>query len=276
MITAENIFENFKFTMSGLEKGLQVIHVTTPVAQLLCCQEDDNVEAVLVRSDLRSFDQIPVKRQETIIGLLKRRECPEGAKGVARKHMLPLGEETLVSAETSLLTFIENEPLDRIVISGTKIYGLVTKSDLLKLPTYLLGFGLITHIETLMLCIIRDTGISNDIWLPWIHPQHKDYIIKEFKKLSSKRSDPDMLELSYFSDKSRILEELAEREEYAPYIPDKSFIEKLKDFTEFRNIIAHRKTLDNDDFLEYFTVHLRQTRKWIEDIEEWQEQISRQ
>src|SRR6266699_2172405 len=122
MITAENIFDNFKFTMSGLEKGLQVIHITTPAAQLLCCQDDEDIETVLACDDLKPFDQIPVKKQETIIGLLKRRECPEGATGVARKHMLPLGEKTLVSADTPLLDFIQDDSLDRIVIDGTRIY----------------------------------------------------------------------------------------------------------------------------------------------------------
>ena len=58
MITAENIFDNFKFTMSGLEKGLPVIHITTPVAQPLCCHHDENIETVLARPDLKVFDQI--------------------------------------------------------------------------------------------------------------------------------------------------------------------------------------------------------------------------
>ena len=58
MITAENIFDNFKSTMSGLEKGLQVMHITTPTDQLYCCQDDEEIEAVLLRSDLKPFDQI--------------------------------------------------------------------------------------------------------------------------------------------------------------------------------------------------------------------------
>src|SRR5260370_1508259 len=96
MITAENIFDNFKYTMSGLERGLQVMHITTPAAQLLSCQHDEDIATVLTRSDLKPFDQIPVKKQETIIGLLKKRECPEEAKGVARDNMQPLREKILV------------------------------------------------------------------------------------------------------------------------------------------------------------------------------------
>jgi len=268
MITAENIFDNFKLTMSGLEKGLQVIHITTPAAQLLCCQHDENIETVLARRDLKPFDQIPIKKQETIIGLLKRRECPEGAKGAAREHMQPLGEKTLVSADTPLVEFIQDDSLDRIVIDGTKIYGLVTRSDLLKLPVSLLGFALTMHAETLMLNIIRSTRISDEIWLTWA--PHKVEILRHYKRLISKRSELDKLELTYITDKSEILRNLATLEEFASYLPDKFFIDQLKDITELRNSIAHTgNTSDNDDILQELIDRLRITHKWIEDIEQW-------
>ncbi len=193
MITAENIFDNFKFTMSGLEKGLQVIHITTPAAQLLCCHHDENIETVLDRTDLKPFDQIPIKKQETIIGLLKKRECPEEAKGPVREYMQPLGEKILVSADTPLLEFIQNDSLDRIVIGRTKIYGLVTRSDLLKLPVFLLGFALVTHVETLMLNMIRVTGISEKEWLMSLSPQKRSDIQKRFEQLTSERSDLDIV-----------------------------------------------------------------------------------
>lgn len=149
-----------QFTMSGLEKGLQVIHITTPADELLCCRQDERVEDVLIRSEPKPYDQIPVKEQETIIGLLNKHECPQGVRGSVKDYMRPLGEQILVSADTSLLEFIQSDTLDRLVIKSTKIYGLVTRSDLLKLPASLLGFALVTHIETLMLAIIRSTNIS--------------------------------------------------------------------------------------------------------------------
>ena len=200
MITAENIFDSFKFTMSGLEKGLQVIHITTPTAQLFCCQHDEDITTVLIRSDLKPFDQIPIKKQDTIIGLLKKRECPEEAKGSVIDYMQPLGEKILVSADTPLLEFIQDDPLDRIVIGGTKIYGLVTRSDLLKPPFSLLGFALLTHAETLMLNIIRSTRFSDEKW------EHKKEVQKLYKRLKSKQEELDKLGLTYISDKSDIQE----------------------------------------------------------------------
>lgn len=270
MITAEDIFDNFKFTMSGLEKGLQVIHITTPVAQLLSCQYDEDIEIVLSRPDLKIFDQIPVKKQETIVGLLKKRECPEGAKGAAREYMRPLGEKTLVSADAPLLEFIQGDSLDRIVIGGTRICGLVTRSDFLKLPVFLLGFALTTHVETLMLNMIRSTNVNQESGLTWLPSNKRGDIKRRFAQLNSERSDPDILELVYFSDKSKILEQLVALKEYAPHLPDKGFIDQLKEITFLRNTIAHTgNSSDNDDILQNFIDRLRMAHKWTEDIEQW-------
>lgn len=271
MITIENIFDNFKFTMSGLEKGLQVIHITTPTAQLLCSQYDEDIETVLARPDLKQFDQIPIIEQEAIIGLLKRRKCSEDAKGIARDHMQKLGETILVSADTPLLKFIQNDSLDRIVIGGTNICGLVTRSDLLKLPVFLLGFALVMHVETLMLNMIRNAGIDEKIWLIWLQSNRRGDIQKRFAQLTSHRSDPEMLELTYFSDKSKILEQLAALEEYSSHLPDKSCIDQLVEIKLLRNTIAHTgNTSDSDDILQKFIDRLRIAHKWIEHVEQWQ------
>ncbi len=268
MTTTENIFDNFKFTMSGLEKGLQVIHITTPAAQLLCCQHDENIEAVLTRPDLNPFDQIPVKENETIIGLLKRRErreCSDGAKGLARDCMQPLGEKILVSVDTPLLDFIQNDSLDRIVIGGTNIYGLVTRSDLLKLPVFLLGFALVTHVETLMLNLIRATGVSEDKWLTWVNEKR---IKRDFNRLFSQRADTDMLGVTQFFDKKEILEHLAVLKEYTSQLPDKDFVEQLEEIRKLRNTVAHTgNTDDSDDILQTFIDRLRITYEWIKNIE---------
>jgi len=271
MITAENIVDNFKFTMSGLEKGLQVIHITTPAAQLLCCQHDDNIETVLARRDLKPFDQIPIKKQETIIGLLKKRECPKEAKGSVRDYLEPLGEKMLVSADTPLIEFIQNDSLDRIVIGGTKIYGLVTRSDLLKLPVSLLVFALVTHVETLMLNMIRVTGIGKEEWLMWLKRGRRVDIQDRFEQLTSEQSDPDMLELTYFSDKKIILDRLGALEEYASLLPDKFFIDQLEEIRLLRNTISHTgNTSDKHNILQKFIDRLLNTHRWIEGIEQWQ------
>lgn len=263
----KDIFNNFELTMSGLEKGLQVIHITTPANQLLCCQHNEDIGTVLARSDLKPFDQIPVKKQAVIIGLLNKRACNERAGGVARDHMQPLGEEILVSVDTPLLEFIQNQCLDRIVVGGMKIYGLVTRSDLLKLPVFLLGFALVTHVERLMLNMIRATGVSETNWLMWLSKRRKGEIQAMFAKLTSERADTDRLDLTYFSDKSKILKKLSELETYRPHLPDKMLIEQLIEIKTLRNTIAHSSnSSENEDILQKFIERLRIAHDWIEHV----------
>lgn len=268
MITTLDVFNSFQSTISGLEQGLQVIHIATPSAQLLCCQYDENIETVLARPDLEVFDQIPVKKREKIIGLLKRQMIPTSAKGIVLDYIQPLGEEILVSTDTSLLEFIKNDSLDRLVIGGTKIYGLVTKSDLLKLPVALLGFALVTHLEALMLNAIRMTDIREEEWLRWLNPRRKDEVRRHFARLTTNRSDPDMLELTYFPDKITILEKLDGSNEYAFQLPEKLSIAQLREVQELRNNIVHTgNTSDSDDILQKFIYRMRLVIECIEHIE---------
>jgi hypothetical protein len=256
---------DFKFMMLGLERGLQVVHITTPADQLQCCQHDEEIEVVLNRSDLLQFDQIPVQEQGVIIGLVRKLTVPSSAKGLAREHMQPLGESILVSADAPLLEYILNSTLDRLVIRGTKIHGLVTRSDLLKLPVTLLGFALVTHIEVVMLTMIRDIGISKQVWWKYLGPESKKDIRKFYNRLTDKRSDPDPLELTTFADKRTILEHLATEETYASRLPDKESINQLEEIRKFRNTIAHTGgKVDSPDTIQELIDRLRLTQNWIE------------
>ncbi|MEO9030021.1 MAG: hypothetical protein ABI413_14525 [Ktedonobacteraceae bacterium] len=273
MTTTEHIFNNFKETMSGLEKGLQVIHITTPTAQLLCCHYDDDAATVFARPDILQFDQIPVKREETIIGLLNRREYVAGTTQLVKDHMRPLSEGILVSADTPLLEFIHIDPLDRLVIQGTHIYGLVTRSDFLKLPVRLLGFALVTHIEAQMLAIIQSTGIDKDVWLGWVPPNNKEDLQKRYSQLVQERANPDILELTSFFDKSHILQKLISLDTYASLLPPKECIDQIKRLVPLRNMLAHGgNTSDDHSTLQTFIDRLRLVRTSIQSIEQWQKE----
>lgn len=263
-MTVEPGATDFKLTMAGLERGLQVAHITTPTDQLRCCQHDEEIEVALNRPDLLQFDQIPVQEQGMIIGLVRKLTIPSGAKGQAKKYMQPLGESILVSADAPLLEFILNNSLERLVIQGTKIYGLVTRSDLLKLPVTLLGFALVTHVETELLTMLHATGISEQKWLGYLSGKRKEEIGKKYRQLKDKRADPDPLELTYFSDKIIIMERLADEEPQIAGLPDKETIGQLKAIKQLRNTIVHTGKDDNADTIEQLIDRLRFTRAWIE------------
>ncbi len=81
-------------------------------------------------------------------------------KGLAVRHVMqPLNEDCLISAETGLLSFIvdaDRAPC-RLVVRGTRVDGIVSLSDLQKLPVRAALITLITHLELLMTSVIKRT-----------------------------------------------------------------------------------------------------------------------
>ncbi len=116
--------------LAGLNEGLRVRHIAT--FGLAKCAATDDPNEVLGRDDLRDFDQIPVHDGTQIVGILER------ATGKCR----PLDESVLVSADDPLSHFIHtvHEQPYRLVVEGTAITGIVTWSDIAKVPVLVLGY----------------------------------------------------------------------------------------------------------------------------------------
>ena len=122
----------FEKTMQDLESGLQVEHIAT--FDLTTCIPDDNPHEVLSR--FPDFDHLPVRENGVIVGILSRHESGGFIQAATvRECLQPLSEQYLVSAEQPLLPFLDvliAKPYFRLVLSGTRITGIVTRSDTLK------------------------------------------------------------------------------------------------------------------------------------------------
>ena len=91
-----------------------------------------------------TFDQIPVRdEREHVLGVLER--SGDIIQASARERMRRIDDAILVSADMPLDLFVpkmEKPPFYRLVLDGVQIKGVVTRSDLLKLPVRLLVFAL--------------------------------------------------------------------------------------------------------------------------------------
>ena len=98
------------------------------------------------------YDYVPVTRgehQDEIIGVLKTK--PDRT-GHVRDELEPLSELLLIGGDASILDFVrqaDKHPY-RLVLAGTRICGLVTLSDLQKLPARAALFGLMTDLELVL------------------------------------------------------------------------------------------------------------------------------
>lgn len=148
--------------MKGLETGLKVGDIAT--YGFLCCQADEDASEVMQRAELLPYDCIPVKKGGHIAGVLERNG--EVAPGTAGDVMRALHDGLLVAADEPLKGFI---PLlvdtpHRLVVRGSRIEGIVTSSDIHKLPVRLLAFALVTHLEMTMAAVIGHTW-EDDRWI---------------------------------------------------------------------------------------------------------------
>jgi hypothetical protein len=263
----DTIHGDFKFTMSGLEKGLKVAHITT--SSLQGCDIDDNIGDVMNNEQLLPFDLWPVRQNGQIVGAIRRREVEYPSSGIVRDCIHHLDESVLISAEMPLLEYISIDPLDRLVLQGINICGIVTRSDLLKLPVRLLAFSLVTHIEVLMSNLICISGVQEQAWLTYLPNRRSKDITEKQQKLKLKHSDPDMLEHTYFSDKRVILEHLFHSKETVIHeLLREEAIDQLKEINELRNTVAHTgKDIESKDPIQDFIERLRLTQAWINNFQ---------
>ncbi|MBV5269366.1 MAG: hypothetical protein JZU55_04890, partial [Afipia sp.] len=71
--------------------------------------------------------------------------------------MRPITEADLIGADAGILDFIRQADFSkfRFLVTGTEISGLVSLSDLQRLPVRAALFGVITHLEMVMTEVIR-------------------------------------------------------------------------------------------------------------------------
>lgn len=252
--------------LSSLEHGLNVGLIST--FDLACCNADDRLTDVLERQDLVPFDDIPVQREDDIVGLLNRTSAKERNGVQVQEVMDPLQGNMLISAEAGILSFIESadEAECRLVVRGSRIDGIVTLSDLQKLSVRPAIFLLITHLELLMLAWLREMSqrTSETEVLDKLSDGRKEKLGEEWERLKANNLAIDRLSATQFCDKRELLMK------HGFPVPSKGAARKqLEDIENLRDSVAHAGdyALTRDNALSTVAT-VRKTRQWINDLEQ--------
>lgn len=209
------------------------------------------------------FDQFPVRRDTETVGILLR-AADHGRKRV-EDAMLPLRENLIVSAEMPIAELIPElrENHFRLVLRGGRLDGLVTQSDLLKLPVRLVLFGLITHLEQAMARVIA-VRWPHDSWLCELPAERRKRVNKKLSQLQRQRLNPNLLEMTEFVDKGLLCIKLWDSDP----LHRKEALEELR---TLRNHIAHAADfLDVAGGQESVATFVRQyenAQRWIRDVQ---------
>jgi hypothetical protein len=244
-------------TMAGLEAGFKVLHIAA--FDLSVCTRDSDVGEVLSDPSNEDFDHIPVKEKGRVVGVLER--TLKTRVGSVAQHMRSLDDSILVSAEEPLPKFLPTlkQSSYRLVVNGPEIRGIVTLSDVAKLPVRLLAFTLVTHLEVLLADKIQKEHSDDAIWLSLLHPKQRKTVEGRLKKRKQENLHLFPLEVTDLSHKITVVGKLRGATD---------FEQQLEPIVKLRNSLDHAS-----DFVEVcgglngFLERLALVEHWIEALE---------
>lgn len=221
---------------TALHSGLTVNLISTPADLLATCSQDEAVSDVLARNP-EDFDFIPVvDDNRRFIGMFNA-SAQRGRRTLATiwQCFVPLSEEYLIGADASVLDFVRDadQRPSRLVISRAKIVGLVSLSDLQRLPARVALFALITGFEITMAEFIKKKFPEDTNWLRMLTSKRQQKIKDEMSRARADDAYVESLLFTQFCDKNEIVTL------HFPEDRRKALEIKLNKVEKLRNSIAH-------------------------------------
>jgi hypothetical protein len=216
---SSNLFDR---TLRQYESAYTVEMIAT--FSLVECNDPAHAPALFAKHP--NVDQIPIRRQGVICSVIERSHP-------SLEHAIREG--MLAGCEESLLTFIPSLKDRRyfLVLRRREICGIVTRSDLVKLPVKILGFTLVSHLESLMTEFIT-MNFDAVAFLDVLKPKRRTDFERRIADLRQRRIDPPPVEVLQFADKRDVISTL---ERF-----DGTFDSDMHDIEHLRNDIAHAVT----------------------------------
>lgn len=144
--------------LASLERSAPVRLMATMKDVVVAIAAEPAADA-LRRADGQRFDFLPVRDQPDgpIVGLFRRKEVQNADGRRVSDVMQPLTGDILIGADAPLLDFVylADQRRCRLVIDRRGIEGLVTLSDIQRLPVRTVLFSLFIHLELLLTDALR-------------------------------------------------------------------------------------------------------------------------
>ena len=268
-------------TLETILENLAVNLIATERKSLVTCAADESITTVVERNQVDRFDYMPVTQSDVgraasptkIIGLLELVPFIDGMNkphGLVRERMHSLSEENLIGADASILAFVRDADRQkcRLVVSGREISGLVSLSDLQRLPVRAVLFAMVTHLEIVMAYSIRRELSDSTDWLGRLSPGRQKKLKEHAKDSRSDDSFVDMLLFTQFSDKIDIIKKSPNF-----LFGRKKFEKELKNVEKLRNKLAHANDYAaSRDAASCVCETVRVMDDWIHRLSSWQRQ----
>ena len=203
--------------LETFQKDLTVDLIRTPRSAFETCGLHEVLAIVVERNRVNKFDFLPVAESPAdasgtcnrIVGLIELLPFMQGADagGFVHEKMRPLSEENLIGADASIVTFVryaDRQPC-RLIVSGPEISGLVSLSDLQRLPVRAALFATVTLLEMIMADSIRREFEGGEDWIRRLSPGRQEKIRNKVVEAKVQDVFVETLLLTEFGDKVTII-----------------------------------------------------------------------
>jgi hypothetical protein len=262
--------DNSPAILKALQEGLTVSLISTKRADFMTCFQDELLSMAIERNRGHQFDFLPVRDATTdrIVGLVEIAPLMQSAvaEGFVRSVMRPLSEENLIGADANILAFVRDADHHkfRLVVSGNEISGLVSWSDLQRLPARAALFGLVTYLEITMTNAIRSEFNGSDAWLDRLPSKRRKILRGKIEEAQVGDGLVDRLLFTQFSDKVKIIH----RSGHLKAGSD-PFEDELNTIGVLRNYLVHANDYASSNDAA------AQTSRTVRLIDKWTEEFSR-
>ena len=216
---------------------------------LLTCSAAEDLHEVLGRPEFRDIDQIPITEAGRITGIWEHSE---------HWNRRTLDDSVLVSGDAPLWHFIHtvhDQPF-RLVVIHTAISGIVTWSDLLKVPVLMLAFSLVAELELTMNQRITEHYAGTDEWISLLGTEDAKRIEGRHRKLVAENLNLPKLELADLVHKAKVLRLIL--------ASGRVFEQDLERVASLRNDVDHVKNIVRSRTdLKRFVQRLETAEHWL-------------
>ena len=197
--------------LKQLHRSLTVDMIMTGRERLQVCRRDDTASAVMTRN-IDNFSFLPVVDEAgRFLGLYQAEQWfgKEAPQQLIGDDFEPFSEELVIGANASIVDFVTNadQRPTRLVVSGVRVAGLVSLSDLQQLPVRAALFTLITCLEMAMAKRIekewhRDNPTG---WIELLSNERQADISKAIRRAKQKDGFVSEIVFTHFWDKATII-----------------------------------------------------------------------
>lgn len=214
-------------------------------AEFLTCQPDETAQNIKNKNPL-NYSYLPVEKGNQIIGLYnaERWFAAEAPDTPVDGDFVPLSEEIIIGADSSIFDFLMQADLNptNLVVSGSRVSGLVSLHDIQQLPVRAALFALITSLEMAMTYAIKTRWPDDAGWMSQLNDERFMKLAETIERSKAADTYVDHITFTQFSDKADLI-----RRGQILGRSGSSLKRDFKTIRELRDHLAHANSYAQDE-----------------------------